>query len=66
MDSPSERPPEIVSTSTEEDAAQSSQVQEDDNVPDVSISIKLKFINDDQKLVTASLKEALGDFKRSK
>ncbi|XP_017877931.1 transmembrane and ubiquitin-like domain-containing protein 1 [Ceratina calcarata] len=28
------------------------------------ISIKLKFINDDQKLVTGSLKEFLGDFKR--
>lgn len=28
------------------------------------ISIKLKFINDDQKLVTGSLKEMLGDFKR--
>ncbi|KOC69967.1 Transmembrane and ubiquitin-like domain-containing protein 2 [Habropoda laboriosa] len=28
------------------------------------ISIKLKFINDDQKLVTGSLKELLGDFKR--
>lgn len=28
------------------------------------ITIKLKFINDDQKLVTGSLKEMLGDFKR--
>ncbi|XP_015175571.1 PREDICTED: transmembrane and ubiquitin-like domain-containing protein 1 [Polistes dominula] len=28
------------------------------------ISIKLKFINDDQKVVTGSLKEMLGDFKR--
>lgn len=28
------------------------------------ISIKLKFINDDQKLVTGSLKELLGDFKK--
>ncbi|XP_076239181.1 transmembrane and ubiquitin-like domain-containing protein 1 isoform X2 [Calliopsis andreniformis] len=28
------------------------------------ISIKLKFINDDQKVVTGSLKELLGDFKR--
>jgi hypothetical protein len=28
------------------------------------ICIKLKFINDDQKLVTGSLKETLGDFKR--
>lgn len=28
------------------------------------ISIKLKFINDDQKVVTGSLKEQLGDFKR--
>ncbi|KAF3428255.1 hypothetical protein E2986_02110 [Frieseomelitta varia] len=28
------------------------------------ISIKLKFINDDQKMVTGSLKELLGDFKR--
>lgn len=28
------------------------------------ITIKLKFINDDQKLVTGSLKEMLGEFKR--
>lgn len=28
------------------------------------ISIKLKYINDDQKLVTGGLKELLGDFKR--
>lgn len=28
------------------------------------ITIKLKFINDDQKVVTGSLKEILGDFKR--
>ncbi|KAG5339521.1 TMUB2 protein, partial [Acromyrmex charruanus] len=28
------------------------------------ITIKLKFINDDQKIVTGSLKEMLGDFKR--
>lgn len=28
------------------------------------ITIKLKFINDDQRLVTGSLKEMLGDFKR--
>lgn len=28
------------------------------------ISIKLKFINDDQKVVTGSLKELLGDFKK--
>lgn len=28
------------------------------------ICIKLKFINDDQKLVTGSLKEVLGDFKK--
>ncbi|XP_012152882.1 transmembrane and ubiquitin-like domain-containing protein 1 [Megachile rotundata] len=28
------------------------------------INIKLKFINDDQKVVTGSLKELLGDFKR--
>ncbi|EZA51422.1 hypothetical protein DMN91_007036 [Ooceraea biroi] len=28
------------------------------------ITIKLKFINDDQKLVTGSLKEMIGDFKR--
>ncbi|KAG7213529.1 hypothetical protein KM043_002791 [Ampulex compressa] len=33
-----------------------------DNVNE--ISIKLKFINDDQKVVTGSLKEMLGDFKR--
>lgn len=31
---------------------------------DSKISIKLKFINDDQKLVTGNLKEMLGDFKR--
>lgn len=29
------------------------------------ITIKLKLMNDDQKLVTGSLKEMLGDFKRS-
>lgn len=28
------------------------------------ITIKLKFMNDDQKVVTGSLKEMLGDFKR--
>lgn len=28
------------------------------------ISIKLKFINDDQKLVAGNLKESLGDFKQ--
>ncbi|XP_043469538.1 transmembrane and ubiquitin-like domain-containing protein 1 [Leptopilina heterotoma] len=31
---------------------------------ETKISIKLKFINDDQKLVTGNLKELLGDFKR--
>ena len=31
---------------------------------ETKISIKLKFINDDQKLVTGNLKEMLGDFKR--
>lgn len=34
------------------------------NDNDNEISIKLKFINDDQKVVTGSLKEMLGDFKR--
>ncbi|XP_014232134.1 transmembrane and ubiquitin-like domain-containing protein 2 isoform X1 [Trichogramma pretiosum] len=37
--------------------------EEIDNSQD-KISIKLKFINDDQKLVTADLKELLGDFKK--
>lgn len=31
---------------------------------ETKISIKLKFINDDQKMVTGNLKELLGDFKR--
>ncbi|XP_033312558.1 transmembrane and ubiquitin-like domain-containing protein 1 [Bombus bifarius] len=36
-----------------------------ENLSDTNeISIKLKFINDDQKMVTGSLKELLGDFKR--
>lgn len=39
--------------------------QEDISTSNASeISIRLKFINDDQKIVTGSLKELLGDFKR--
>lgn len=43
----------------------SSECATDDLIRDSNeITIKLKFINDDQKLVTGSLKEMLGDFKR--
>lgn len=35
-----------------------------EGVGERNICIKLKFINDDQKLVTGSLKEMLGDFKK--
>ncbi|XP_011866273.1 PREDICTED: transmembrane and ubiquitin-like domain-containing protein 2 [Vollenhovia emeryi] len=40
--------------------------EESTNIDDSNnnITIKLKFINDDQKVVTGSLKEILGDFKR--
>lgn len=37
---------------------------EESNDSNSDITIKLKFINDDQKVVTGSLKEMLGDFKR--
>lgn len=37
---------------------------EDTIIDSNEITIKLKFINDDQKLVTGNLKEPLGDFKR--
>lgn len=43
----------------------SSECTTEDSISDSNeITIKLKFINDDQKLVTGSLKEMLGDFKR--
>lgn len=43
----------------------SSECTTEDTINDSNeITIKLKFINDDQKLVTGSLKEMLGDFKR--
>lgn len=39
-------------------------VSESTNDITSDITIKLKFINDDQKQVTGSLKEMLGEFKR--
>ncbi|XP_015590244.1 transmembrane and ubiquitin-like domain-containing protein 1 [Cephus cinctus] len=38
--------------------------EESSSIDGNQISIKLKFINEDQKMVTGSLKELLGDFKR--
>lgn len=51
--------------STEENSTEG-QVDPKQSTPseDDKISIKLKFMNDEQKMVTASLKEILGDFKR--
>ena len=48
--------PEIIADSGAEDLSSLSE--------ETKISIKLKFINDDLKLVTGNLKEMLGDFKR--
>ncbi|XP_012540502.1 transmembrane and ubiquitin-like domain-containing protein 1 [Monomorium pharaonis] len=47
-------------TSNSESALEETTVTDNSN----NITIKLKFINDDQKIVTGSLKEMLGDFKR--
>ena len=62
---------EVEKTSTETETTTTTASSESEQAePDLSdssehkICIKLKFINDDQKLVTGSLKEMLGDFKR--
>lgn len=49
-----------TTSSTTERAPEESTINDGNN----DITIKLKFINDDQKVVTGSLKEMLGDFKR--
>ncbi|XP_011162133.1 transmembrane and ubiquitin-like domain-containing protein 1 [Solenopsis invicta] len=49
-----------TTSSSSEPALEESTVNNSSN----DITIKLKFINDDQKIVTGSLKETLGDFKR--
>ncbi|KAL6259439.1 hypothetical protein P5V15_009360 [Pogonomyrmex californicus] len=50
-----------TASGTSELMSEESNLTTDDNS---DITIKLKFINDDQKIVTGSLKEMLGDFKR--
>ncbi|XP_014205852.1 transmembrane and ubiquitin-like domain-containing protein 1 [Copidosoma floridanum] len=60
---------ETKTTETSNDAAVASSESEQTeanvtNDNEKNISIKLKFINDDQKLVTGNLNEMLGDFKR--
>lgn len=52
-----------ISTSTRNEPVESASQNLSANDAN-TISIKLKFINDDQKMVTGSLKELLGDFKR--
>lgn len=49
-----------TTSSSSECAPEESTINDRNN----DITIKLKFINDDQKVVTGSLKEMLGDFKR--
>lgn len=49
-----------VTTTTEDEETKTDESEKDES----KISIKLKFINDDQKLVSGSLKEMLGDFKK--
>lgn len=51
-----EPPPEVIAQQVAEDLSPLSE--------ETKISIKLKFINDEQKLVSGNLKEILGDFKR--
>jgi hypothetical protein len=54
-------------TSTKEQTTSAERVTAEDATPESNandITIKLKFINDDQKQVTGSLKEMLGEFKR--
>lgn len=52
-------------TNTKEQTTSAGCTTEDASVSDDNnIIIKLKFINDDQKQVTGSLKEMLGEFKR--
>ena len=56
-----------VTKSEESDATSSNQEHQEKSSASEDkekICIKLKFINDDERLVTASLKELLGDFKR--
>lgn len=53
---------ETETTTTSADSEQAEPEISDNN--EHKICIKLKFINDDQKLVTGNLKESLGDFKR--
>ncbi|XP_029178359.1 transmembrane and ubiquitin-like domain-containing protein 1 isoform X2 [Nylanderia fulva] len=77
MDSFNNDDPSLLETSVKEDnsdttntldqtgTSSSERTTEDSTLSDSNeITIKLKFINDDQKLVTGSLKELLGDFKR--
>lgn len=54
--------PETITTtaSSESEETRNNESGNDEN----KISIKLKFINDDQRLVSGSLKEMLGDFKK--
>ncbi|OXU30623.1 hypothetical protein TSAR_003637 [Trichomalopsis sarcophagae] len=58
---------EKTTTETETTTASAEPEQAEPDISDNNehkICIKLKFINDDQKLVTGNLKESLGDFKR--
>lgn len=47
-----------------DEAGSSEEMSSEPEASSDTISIKLKFINDDQRLVTGSLKELLGDFKK--
>ncbi|KAK0175077.1 hypothetical protein PV327_008860 [Microctonus hyperodae] len=64
------RRPTKLSVSETTNTSESSSVLDNDSVTENSanesneITVKLKFINDDQKLVTGRLKELLGDFKK--
>lgn len=64
------RRPTKLSVSETTNTSESSSLLHNDSVTENSanesneITVKLKFINDDQKLVTGRLKELLGDFKK--
>ena len=51
-------------TSSTTVSSETEQAESDLSDSEHKICIKLKFINDDQKLVTGSLREMLGDFKK--
>lgn len=68
MDSFSNDGPSLLARSVKADDSEQTCTNSSENTAlndGNEITIKLKFMNDDQKLVTGSPKETLGDFKRS-